>query len=74
MIMGHDRLANHYKTNFGIMQHHKWSLSEMENLLPWERYIYIELLSQFFREEEEKAKQRENELRNMRNHANRKRM
>ena len=74
MIMGHDRLANHYKTNFGIMQHHKWSLSEMENLLPWERYIYIELLSQFLREEEEKAKQRENELRNMRNHANRKRM
>lgn len=74
MIMGHDRLANHYKTNFGIMQHHKWSLSEMENLLPWERYIYIELLSQFLREEEEKAKDRENELRNMRNHANRKRM
>ena len=74
MIMGHDRLANHYKTNFGIMQHHKWSLSEMENLLPWERYIYIELLSQFLREEEEKAKERENELRNMRNHANRKRM
>ena len=74
MIMGHDRLANHYKTNFGIMQHHKWSLSEMENLLPWERYIYIELLTQFLREEEEKAKDRENELRNMRNHANRKRM
>ena len=72
--MGHDRLANHYKTNFGIMQHHKWSLSDMENLLPWERYIYIELLTQFLREEEEKAKDRENELRNMRNHANRKRM
>ena len=72
--MGHDSLANHYQSNFALMQHHKWSLSEMENLLPWERYIYIELLSQFLREEEEKAKERENELRNMRNHANRKRM
>jgi len=56
------------------MQHHKWSLSEMDNLMPWERYIYIGLLQNFLIEEEQKAKERENELRNRRNHANRKRM
>lgn len=73
MIMGHDRLANHFKTNFSLMQHHKWSLTEMDNLMPWERYIYIDLLQQFLKEEEQKAKDRELELRNRRNHANRKR-
>ena len=56
------------------MQHHKWSLSEMDNLAPWERYIYIEMLQQFLKEEEQKAKERELELKNRMNHANRKRM
>ena len=74
MIMGHDTLSNHFKTNFSLMQHHKWSLSEMDNLAPWERYIYIEMLQQFLKEEEQKAKERELELKNRMNHANRKRM
>ena len=26
------------------MQHHKYSLTELENMLPWERQIYVELL------------------------------
>lgn len=57
--MGHDKLTNHYQTNFGLMQHHKWSLTEMENMLPWERYIYIDLLQAFIKDEELAAKQRE---------------
>lgn len=27
-----------------MMQHHKYSLSDLENMLPWEREIYIGLL------------------------------
>ena len=73
-MLGHDRLSNHYKTNFSLMQHHKWSLSDMDSLMPWERYIYVDLLQQFLKEEEQKAKDRENELKNKINHANRKRM
>lgn len=61
--MGHDNLANHYQSNFALMQHHKWSLWEMENMMPWERYIYIELLQAFLKEEEQKMKDRENEQR-----------
>lgn len=57
--MGHDKLSNHYQTNFGLMQHHKWSLTEMETMLPWERYIYIDLLQSFLKEQEMEAKQRE---------------
>jgi hypothetical protein len=72
--MGHDRLENHYKTQFGLIQHHKWNLDTLEAMMPWERYIYVDLLQQFLKEEEQKAKDRENELKNRLNHANRKRM
>ena len=57
-MMRHDNLKNYYTTNFALMQHHKYSLSELESMLPWERDIYITLLTQFIEEENEKIKQR----------------
>ena len=42
------------KTNFAMMQHHKYSLTELENMIPWEREIYIALLSQHIEEQNEK--------------------
>ena len=33
------------------MQHHKYSLTELDNMLPFEREIYINLLMQFVKEE-----------------------
>ena len=42
-----------------MMQHHKYSLEEIENMLPWEREIYITLLTNHIKEENEKNKQRE---------------
>ena len=38
-----------------MMQHHKYSLEEIENMLPWEREIYIGLLSKFLEEEKQRA-------------------
>jgi DNA replication initiation complex subunit (GINS family) len=40
------------------MQHHKYSLSEIENMLPWEREIYVSLLVNYINEENEKIKAR----------------
>ena len=37
-----------------MMQHHKYSLTELENMLPFEREIYLGLLTQYIREENEK--------------------
>ena len=34
-----------------MMQHHNYSLTELENMMPWEREIYIGLLMQFIEEE-----------------------
>ena len=44
------------RTNFGLMQYHKYSLTDIENLIPWEREIYLTLLHQFIEEENEKQK------------------
>ena len=40
------------------MQHHNYSLSDLEGMMPWEREIYVEMLAQFIKEENEKQKQR----------------
>ena len=50
-------LENYYKINFALMQYHKYSLTEIENLIPWERDIYVSLLQQHL--EEEKLKQQQ---------------
>lgn len=48
---------NYYKTNFSLMQFHKYSLSELESMLPWERDIYIVMLVQHIEEENRKQKE-----------------
>jgi|TARA_Y100000310_G_scaffold218593_1_gene219879 hypothetical protein len=45
------------RTNFAMMQHHNWSITELENMMPWEREIYLTLLSQYIEEENKKQKQ-----------------
>ena len=42
------------------MQHHKYSLTELENMVPWEREIYVGLLNEHIREENERIKQQQN--------------
>lgn len=42
------------------MQYHKWSLIEIEGLMPWERDIYVALLKNHLEEEELKQKQLNN--------------
>jgi len=41
------------------MQHHKYSLTELENMVPWEREIYVGLLNEHIREENERLKQQQ---------------
>jgi hypothetical protein len=41
------------------MQHHKYSLTELENMIPWERDVYVAMLVQYIEEENEKIKQQQ---------------
>jgi len=55
--MVHDSLANMYQMNFALMQHHNYSLSELDDMIPFERDIYVTLLQNYLEEQEEMAKQ-----------------
>jgi len=54
----HESLANMYQLNFALMHHHKYSLTEIENMMPFERDIYVALLKKHLDEQEERMKQR----------------
>ena len=42
-----------------MIQHHNWSLTELDNMLPYERQIYVTLLVQWIKEENEKVKEQQ---------------
>ena len=56
IIFGYDNLGNYFQTNFALMQHHKYSLTELDNMIPWERQVYIDMLVKFLEEEKERLK------------------
>ena len=44
-------------TNFAMMQYHNYSLAELENMIPWEREVYVKLLVKHLEEERHRARQ-----------------
>ena len=56
-MLYHTSIDAMLETNFSLMQHHKWSLSEVENMIPWEKDVYVALLEQYIEEENLKQQQ-----------------
>jgi hypothetical protein len=54
MNLCHENLANYYRLNFALMQYHKYSLAEIETMIPFEREVYIAMLVQFLEEEKQR--------------------
>jgi hypothetical protein len=52
-MTGYISLPVYYKVNFALIQHHKYSLEDINRMYPFERDIYLEMLSEFL----EKQKQ-----------------
>ena len=46
-----------------MMHHHKYSLTELDNMIPWEREIYVSLLIKHVQEENERIKQENAKMR-----------
>ena len=44
---------------FQMVQHHQWSLTEIENMLPWERDIYVDKLITHIKDQNQKVKEQE---------------
>ena len=47
-----------------MIQHHKYSLTELENMLPWEREIYVGLLQNWIKEENERIEKENRKMNN----------
>ena len=58
-MFGYDNLKNYFNCNFSLIQHHKWSLSDIENMLPWERQSYITMLLNWLKDEKERIQQQQ---------------
>ena len=52
-------LENYFRLNFSLMQYHKYSLTEIENMMPWEREVYLALLQDYIESENLKRQQEE---------------
>lgn len=57
-MLSHDTLYNYYTLNFSLRQFHGYSLTELDNMIPWEREIYVGQLVQHIRHETEMAQLR----------------
>ena len=55
--MAHMSAESYYELNFSLMQYHKYSLTEIENMIPFERDIYVALLKNYLETEKLKAQQ-----------------
>ena len=49
---------NYYQMNFGLMQHHKYSLNDLENMMPYEKEIYVSMLLEFLEKEKQRLQER----------------
>lgn len=59
-MLNHDSIENHIMVNFNMVQHHNYSLSDLEAMLPWERSVYVEALSKYIEDENRRLKELEN--------------
>lgn len=59
MALAHDTLYNFYKMNFALMQYHKYNLSDIEGMIPFEREVYVAMLIQYLEEEKLRLQQKE---------------
>ena len=48
---------NYYQVNFQLVNNFNYSLNEVENMIPWEREIYLQMLIEDIEEKAERAKQ-----------------
>ena len=53
----HMDLKTYYESNFALIHHHKWNIEYIDNLMPWEKEIYFNLLINFLKEEEKRMKE-----------------
>lgn len=55
MGLSHNTLANYYTVLFAMAQHHNYSISELEDMMPYERDLYVDMLLNFLEKQKQEA-------------------
>lgn len=55
-MLCHTNLVVYYETIFAMAQHHKYQISEIEALIPFERDIYMTMLVHYISQKEEQSR------------------
>lgn len=56
-MLSHTNLGLYYKTMFSLAQHHKYSIADLEGLIPYERDIYVDMLIDYLEEQKNQQQQ-----------------
>jgi hypothetical protein len=57
-MLSHTNLSIYYDKIFGMVQHHKYSVDELERMIPFERDLYFDMLINFIKQQEEKQRRK----------------
>jgi hypothetical protein len=52
-MLSHSNLYVYYQKIFAMAQHHKYSITEIEQMMPYERDLYFDMLIEFIKKQEE---------------------
>ena len=55
LMLCHLTLKDYYQIIFSLVQHHKYSISDIENLIPYERDLYFAMLINFIEKQKEES-------------------
>jgi len=55
--VSYSTLEVYYKTMWSLTFHYKYSIAEIEDLIPFERDLYVDMIAAYKKAEEEAAKQ-----------------
>lgn len=56
MTVGHDTLENFMRSTWALVQHHKWDYEAVNNMIAWERTVYVMMTTMYLKEENERIK------------------
>ena len=56
-MLYHTSIDAMLETNFSLMQHHNWNLSDIEHMIPWEKEVYVNYLIKYLEKQKLEAQQ-----------------
>lgn len=69
-MLGYDSLQNYFRTNFSLQQFHGYDIAMINEWIPWEKFVYTDMVSQWVKNQEDleraRAKEIEAKMRNSR--------